>query len=235
MEEENNVTFSFLEEMTNTAYTPSTPTLTKTELAKQERERKREEKVENKEREKEAKAMIKQAKQDAKINNAPIKKKENDELFADEATVILGREKIILMKQIRQYKSLFPEELNKFKIKKNPNADELKNALQEMEVLVETGGVNDFMMDSVIQSIKMIEGVSAYSSKYDIRGCADLLKSNKQFHSLCKQLFIKYQIFSQVPCEYQLLFLVATTAYIANNKNKNKHEINAYLNEPIKI
>jgi hypothetical protein len=137
------------------------------------------------------------------------------------------------LKKVKQYKSLFPEELKTFKIKKNPNITELSDALTEMEVLVETHSVDGFLMDSVLQCIKLIENVSSVSSNYDIRGCADLLKSNKQFNTLAKQLFIKYNVFSSVPAEYQMILLVSTTAYICTNKNKNKHQIDAYLNETI--
>ena len=142
---------------------------------------------------------------------------------------IQGRDKILLLKKIKQYKSLFPTELKTFKIKKNPNCKDLEDALSEMEVLVETNGIDGFLMDSILQSLKMVEGASAMTQNYDIRGLSDLLKANKQFHSLCKQLFIKYNVFSAVPCEYQLLMIVTTTAYVCTQKNKNKHHINAYL------
>jgi hypothetical protein len=79
----------------------------------------------------------------------------------------------------------------------------------------------------------MVEGASSYSNRYDIRGCSDLLKSNKQFHSLCKQLYVKYKVFSKVPVEYQMIMLVSTTAYICNHKNRNKESLETYLNEPI--
>ena len=89
------------------------------------------------------------------------------------------------------------------------------------------------MTDSILQCIRIAEGVSSYSKKYDVQGCADLLKSNKQFHSLCKQCYVKYKIFSAVPPEMQLIMLVATTAYICNHKNRNKESIESYLNQPI--
>lgn len=159
----------------------------------------------------------------------------DDELFSTDGSPILGRDKIVLMKKVKQYKSLFPAELKAFKVKKNPSTKDLADALAEMEVLVEVNGMDEFLMDGVLQSIKLIEGASAYTTNYDIRGCADLLKGNKQFHSLCKQLFIKYNVFSAVPAEYQLLMLVSTTAYICANKNKasNRDAINSYLNEPV--
>ena len=101
-----------------------------------------------------------------------------------------------------------------------------------MDSIVECDSVEQFLLDSILQSIKLMEGVSTYT-KYDIQGLADLLKQNKQFHQLAKQLFIKYKVFSAVPAEFQLLMLVTTTAYICNCKNKRKGELNEYLNQPI--
>lgn len=178
------------------------------------------------------KAQLEQIKFDKHQKKINGKSNDNDSLYGD-ATPILGKDKILLLKKVKQYKSLFPEELKTFKIKKNPNITELSDALTEMEVLVETHSVDGFLMDSVLQCIKLIENVSSVSSNYDIRGCADLLKSNKQFNTLAKQLFIKYNVFSSVPAEYQMILLVSTTAYICTNKNKNKHQIDAYLNETI--
>ena len=60
-----------------------------------------------------------------------------------------------------------------------------------------------------------------------------MLKANKQFHQLCKKLFLKYGCFDAVPAEYQLVLLVTTTAYVCKNKNAGRNELEAYLNEPI--
>ena len=203
-----------------------------------------EQKKQNKAQAAEAKRMIAEAEKERKRQEKEAKKQEkqrprpprqagnedSDSLYGD-ATPIQGRDKLILLKKVRQYRSLFPDELKGFKIKRNPSPEDLEVALQEMESLVETGGVDGFLMDSVLQCIRIIEGVST-NTKYDIRGCVDLLKTNKQFHSLCKQLFIKYNVFSAVAPEYQLIILVSTTAYIANQKNRNKASLNSYLDEP---
>ena len=128
---------------------------------------------------------------------------------------------------------MFQTELSKFRMKKNANVDELREALQEMEVLVETNSVDGFVLDSICQCIKLVEGVSSVTKNYNIQRMANLLKANMQFNNLCKQLFIKYGVFRSVPPEYQLMLIVSTTAYICSNKNKRKSEIDAYLNEPI--
>ena len=134
--------------------------------------------------------------------------------------------------KIRQYKSLFPDTFKTFKIKANASAQELQTYLDEMDSIVECDSVEQFLLDSILQCIKLIEGVSSYT-KYDIQGLADLLKQNKQFHQLSKQLFIKYKVFNAVPPEMQMVMLVSTTAYIVNSKNKRKGELESYLNQPI--
>jgi len=165
----------------------------------------------------------------------PIKSmlEDDDSLFDEVGSEIVGRDRRELISKLNQYKNLFPEELKKFKVKKNATTEELQVYLTEMECIVDTSSVENFLTDSILQCIRMVEGASSYSNRYDIRGCSDLLKSNKQFHSLCKQLYVKYKVFSKVPPEYQLLMLVSTTAYICNHKNKNKESLETYLNQPI--
>ena len=102
-----------------------------------------------------------------------------------------------------------------------------------MESIVDTSSIENFLTDSIIQCIQIIEGISTYSSKYNIQVCAALLKSNKQFHSLCKQLYAQYGCFKKIPPEYQLVMIVSTTAYIAQQRNVNKKDINDFLDKPI--
>ena len=72
----------------------------------------------------------------------------------------------ILLIKIRQYKSLFPETFKTFKIKANANIQELQTYLDEMDSIVECDSVDQFWLDSILQCIKLIEGVSSYT-KYD--------------------------------------------------------------------
>jgi len=171
-----------------------------------------------------------------KIKKGKTDKPQNNDfdtsMFSANGSEILGRDKRILLTKIRQYKSLFPDTFKTFKIKANANVQELQTYLDEMDSIVECDSVEQFLLDSILQCIKLIEGVSSYT-KYDVQGLADLLKANKQFHQLSKQLFIKYKVFNAVPPEMQMLMLVSTTAYICNCKNKRKGEIEAYLNQPI--
>ena len=157
---------------------------------------------------------------------------DDNSLFDDKGTELLGRDKRMMLSKIQQYKSLFPDELGKFKIKKNCSTEDLKLYLSEMESIVDTSSVEQFLTDSILQCIKLSEGVSSYT-KYDITGCADLLKANKQFHTLTKQMYIKYKVFEKVPPEYSLAVLVATTAYVCKNKNTKKKEIESFLSQPI--
>ena len=112
----------------------------------------------------------------------------DDTMFSQAGSEILGRDKRVLLTKIRQYKSLFPDTFKTFKIKVNANIQELQTYLTEMDCMVECENVEQFILDSILQCIKLLEGVSSYT-KYDIQGLADLLKQNKQFHQLSKQLF----------------------------------------------
>jgi hypothetical protein len=174
-----------------------------------------------------------QVKAETRVTRQPKSRYEDDNsLFDDQGTELIGREKRLLLAKIQQYKNLFPDELSKFKIKKNCSTADLQLYLSEMESIVDTSSVEQFLSDSIIQCIKLTEGISTYT-KYDITGCADLLKSNKQFHTLTKQMYIKYKVFDKVPPEWQLTILIATTAYICKNKNVKKKEIENFLNQPI--
>ena len=118
----------------------------KTELLEQERADKRHAK-ESKRIEaaqlKESKKRPKQTDEDA------------DSLFGGQPTEIMGKDKILLLRKAKQYKTLFPSELKTFKLKKDPSVKDLTDAISEMEVIIETGGVNEFLEDSVIQCMNI--------------------------------------------------------------------------------
>ena len=67
----------------------------------------------------------------------------------------------MLLAKLSQFRQLFPEKLKAFKIRKNSSVDDLKSYLVEMESIVEVSNVDEFLYDSILQSIKIIEGVSA--------------------------------------------------------------------------
>ena len=70
-------------------------------------------------------------------------------------------------------------------------------------------------------------------TKFNVRGLTDLLKSNKQFNSLSKQIFLKYNCYSNVSPEYQILLIIVSSVYITVNKNNNRSSVESYLNEKI--
>lgn len=164
-----------------------------------------------------------------------VKQDDANGLFSDEPSNIYGREKLVLISKINQYKSLFPDKLKTFKIKKNPSLTDLQIALDECTAIVETDNVEKFMTDSIIEIIRLTETTSTQTD-YDISGMAEMLKMNKQFHSLCKQIYIKHKVFAQIPPEYQMLMLISVTACMARQKNVKKKEIMAqFESEPIII
>ena len=150
----------------------------------------------------------------------------------EEGTQILGREKLELYAKINQYKLLFPDnrQLQKLKIKKNASTEELVLYLNECDAYISTSSVDDFITQSILQSIKITEYVSS-KTRYNLTGLSDMLKSNIQFNSLTKQLYLKYKVFSQVPPEQQLLLIVATSAWICLEKNKIKPTLEKQVNE----
>ena len=160
----------------------------------------------------------------------------SNDLYSDSA-VIQGSEKIKLIHKVKQYKNLFPEiqEIKNFKIKPNASEAELKNYIIELETLTSISSVDAFLTDSILQCIKLIEVPTSKTKNFNISGSADLLKCNKQFHTLCKKPYLKHGAFDKIPDEYQLLILVSTTAYVCVNKNKNKNELETYLNETIEL
>ena len=224
----------FLSDLNNVNYKEPP---TKGELKQQEKKEKEREKANNKFLKTSSRLDLDKIFNRAKNPPKPPKPQksqyeDDSSLFDDKGTELLGRDKRFLISKVQQYKSLFPEELGKFKIKKNCSTEDLKLYLSEMESIVDTSSVEQFLTDSILQCIKLTEGVSSYT-KYDITGCADLLKANKQFHTLTKQMYIKYKVFEKVPPEFSLLMLVATTAYICKNKNHKKKDIESFLSQPI--
>ena len=219
----------FLDEFNNTNFqNKQIEKQNKIEMDKLQKEQEKENKIRQKEYEKEMKLIEKESKK------KPKKEKEDD-LYSDKPTEILGKDKHILIAKLTQYKSLFPIELKNFKIKKNASVEELQKYLEEADIIINVNNLDSFMSESIFGAIKVIEGVSARTQNYDITGLSIMLKANKHFMNLMKQIFLKYQVFDATPIEFQALMIISTTAYVCRNKNKNKSNIEAYLNEPIEI
>ena len=160
---------------------------------------------------------------------------ESDELYSNTPTEILGADRLVLIHKIKQYKLLFKDELKSFKIKKNPSITELKSYIDEMDTIVNTTNCDNFITDSILQSIRIIEGVSSNTKNYNITGLSEILKNNPQFNTLVKQLYLKYGVFSKMPPESQLLFIVITSAYVCRNVNMKRGEMNNYLDQKIDL
>ena len=205
------------------------------EKEREEKELMKEREKRQKEFEKEQARLIKERDKQVEKVNKKIVDSDND--LYSEGAVIQGSEKIKLIHKIKQYKSLFVEipEVKNFKIKPNASENELQTYIIELETLTNMSSVDAFLTDSILQCIKLIEAPTERSKHFNISGLSDLLKSNKQFHQLCKKLYLKYGCFDAIPAEYQLLILVSTTAYVCMNKNKGKNELEAYLNQPVEI
>ena len=167
-------------------------------------------------------------KQEQKIEKEKEKLEEDDEFNSQ----ILGRTKRELYNSIGKYKELFKEELKNFKIKKNASVEELQSYISEMQVIIETTSIDSFLMDSLYTGLSLIEPITQ-KTKFDIRGLSDILKSNKQFNSLTKQMLLKYGCYSNVGPEYQVLLIIISSVYVIVNKNNNRENINNYLNEKI--
>ena len=208
----------FLDELTNDNY-QEPPT------EKEQRELEKEFKEQIKEQ---TKAQKKHEVKERKVNNII----ESGDLFDETGTEIIGRDRRVIINKMNQYKSLFPKELAKFKVKKGASIEELQAYLQEMSTIVECSSYDNFLSDSILQTIRLIEG-GTKATRYDISGCADMLKANPQFNNLLKQLYVKYNVFTKIPPEIQMVLLISTTSYICLNKNKNKGLINEYLNQPM--
>jgi hypothetical protein len=183
------------------------------------------------------KELKQQEKNDKKISANHVKfQKSFEKMTKREAKVEddgpVGPDRIRLLIRINKYKELFPEETKHFQIKKNASKEELEEGIKELEILSESGGVDAFFNDMILECIKGAEQLSTYSSNYNISGLSVLLKTNKKFNTLCKQLQLKYNLFVNVPIEIQLILIVSTTSVLCMNKNKNKNEINSYLDEP---
>ena len=184
-----------------------------------------------KEQEKYMKEAEKERAKQEKVNKAKINN--DSELYSENATEPQGKEKLMLLHKVKQYKNLFSDELKSYKIKPNCSINELKAYLDDMDTIINTSNVDQFITDSILQCIKLLEIPTSKTKNLNISGLSEMLKCNKEFHNLCKQLYLKYNVFNKIPPEYQLTILVSTTAYICINKNKNKDSLEAYLNTPI--
>ena len=212
----------FLDDMENGSFV-NPPT--EKELIQNQKENEKMTKKEEKQRENERKRLEK-----ILMKQPIIKHKEE---VVEEPTD--GVDKIRLQIRIKKYIELFPDECKDFKIKKNPTKEQLEEHIKELEILSESGGLDTFMNDMIFECIKGAEQLSSYTENFNVSGLSMLLKSNKKFNKLCKQLQLKYNLFVNVPIEIQLVLIISTTSMLCLNKNKNKASLDKYLDEEITV
>ena len=87
-------------------------------------------------------------------------------------------------------------------------------------------------MDSIYTAMSFIEPITSKTKILNITGLSNILKSNKQFNSLFKQMMLKYGCYNNVSIEFQTLIIISSI-YITINKNSNRQNIENYLNEKI--
>jgi hypothetical protein len=234
---------TFLSDLTNDNFIP-TEDLERNDKERIKREKEwekeqnkmiRQKKLEEAEQKKAAKAQKDLEKEASKRSQLQVKY-DDDALFSEKGSQLYGRDKLELLAKIQQYKVLFPDnkQLKQLKVKQTASVDELQKYLSECEAIVDCDCVETFITDSILQVCKLGEFASVHT-KYNIKGLSDMLRQNPQFNLLCKQLYIKYKVFSKVPPEAQMAFLVVSTAYVCIEKNKQDERKQALLNKPIDI
>ena len=199
---------------------------TEKELLKNQKENEKMSKKEEKQREQERKRLDKIMMQQPKVSQ---KQEPIDETDGE------GVDKIRLQIKIRKYIELFPDETRDFKMKKGATKEQLEEHIKELQILSESGGIDTFMNDMIFECIKGAEQLSSNTENYNVSGLSMLLKSNKNFNKLCKQLQLKWNLFVNVPIEIQLILIISTTSVLCMNKNKNKAELTKYLEEEITV
>ena len=168
--------------------------------------------------------------QQEKINE---KNKEKIDEEEEEEPQFFPKNRRQLYNNILKYKELFPDELKAFKIKKNSSVDELKNYILEIQCIIETTSIDCFLVDSIYTAMSFIEPLTSKTKNFNLNGLTNLLKSNKQFNSLFKQMMLKYGCYNNVSVEYQTLLIIISSVYITLQKNSNRQNIENYLNEKI--
>ena len=162
-----------------------------------------------------------------------INEKNKEKIDEEEEPQFIGKNRRELYNNILKYKELFPDELKTFKIKKNSSVDELKNYISEIQCIIETTSIDCFLVDSIYTAMSFIEPITSKTKNFNLTGLTNLLKSNKQFNNLFKQMMLKYGCYNNVSVEYQTLLIIISSVYITVQKNHNRQNIENYLNEKI--
>ena len=201
----------------------------------QQKEQKKRDAEMAKMRREEARDLALQEKHEKARQKLEKTKKDENHVFTEDDIELLGRERLELIKRITQYKSQFPKELSKIRVPKKPTVEVLERILNEIDALLDLSTIDSFVLDSVYHSIRVIEGVSALTTRFNVSGLSDCLKKDPNFVCLAKRLMVKYSSYSQLAPEWQMLFTIGITAYVMTQKNAQTAKINLYLDEPIPL
>ena len=191
---------------------------------------KKQSKKEIQEAEKEEKLKLLYEINQEKLKN--IKEKQTEKIDDTEYTELHGKTKLENQNLIKQYLLLFSSQLQDFKYKKNGTNEQLIEVINEIRAIVEIGTVDSFVMNSVYDTILMLEPYSK-PTRFNVVGLSNALKLNPNFNNLCKQVMLKHNIGSSMSPEMQLLMITTTTIYMTIQKNNNKSQIDQYLNQKI--
>ena len=93
-------------------------------------------KEEQKNIEKSFKETLKQKTKHVKIQEKVNSVYESSDLFDENGSEIIGRDRRVIINKLNQYRNLFPKELSKFKVKKGASTQELQAYLDEMATIV---------------------------------------------------------------------------------------------------
>ena len=216
----------FLEEMQNDKY------VNQIEIDK---EQDKIDKIQDKKDKKENKInskITKAQKLEEKQQQIQKKLEEKQENKINESTEIICKTKRQLLAKINKYKKLFKSELSDYRINKNASEDELKIHITNIQDLLDSSEVDNYINDSIYHCIKMIEPFTS-KTRYNLTGLSNMLKLNSQFDIMCKKLMLKYNCFTNTPIEYQMLMVVSTSVYLTVEMNKSKPAMEQFLNQKI--
>ena len=192
---------------------------------------KKQSKKEIQDAQKEEKRQMQLDLQKQKIQNNEEKREEKKIKDAEQYSEIQGVSRLTKLNTINKYKLLFPE-LKDFTFKKNASSEELSIIITEMQTIVELSSIDDFLVNSIYDTLLMLEPYTV-PTRCNITGISAMLKLNPNFTSILKKLILKYDLSTSTSPEIQLIIIITTSLYMTIQKNNSKIEINNYLNQKI--
>ena len=109
---------------------------------------------------------------------------------------------------------------------------ELEEHITNIQDLLDSSEINNYINDSIYHCIKMIEPFTS-TTRYNITGLSSMLKMNPQFDIMTKKMMLKYNYFTNTPIEYQFLMCISTSVYLTIQMNQSKPAMEQFLNQKI--